>query len=206
MVYLLSCCTRGEPTAHSSGPSSSCLSEKVSGAFAVVKDGLTLSNHWFNPFGYWVQTTKAKFYQNHPVGARCLTIPVNGFLGLIKVMAFPAVAVAIMGAKILPIGITAAIGSFAAPMFILIGSAVLAMPVIATVKFCQGKSDEGKRWLAAWVFALVAAAGAAGFLFTMAFHLNLLQSSVLIAVGGSIGIITHVYRVAKAPKFPAATS
>jgi hypothetical protein len=141
----------------------------------IWSEGFKISNHFFDPLGCAVQKTELmrNFYKNYPLASRFVTVSSNTILGIIKVFALPFLSV---------IGI-------------------VVMPIMAIIKACRNNAQEAKQYLAATVFCLLAAAGAAAFIGLSGFKLPLIQGASLVVGGCAISVIIHVHRVVVGPKF-----
>ncbi len=131
--------------------------------------GLELSNDWYDPIGYAVKHSDRvhKFYTDYPLAARITMVTAN-FLG-------------------------GAAKPFLLPIFAVVG--LIAKPIIASVKFFRGEPTEGKKWLAAWAFTLLATAGILAFLSLTGFYFDLRTGASLIILGCAASIAIHVSRV-----------
>lgn len=132
--------------------------------------GLKKSNDWFGP-EFIIHRHLGSFYRDNPIMSRLITIPIAALTGALKVALFPLIAVV----------------------------GLVVMPMIALVRFSQGKKEEGVEWLQAWGFCVLAVAGSVAFLGLFAFHIPLTWSIALIATAMTISIIIHVYKIAKEP-------
>lgn len=135
---------------------------------------LNCSNNWYDPLGAWVQNSQMakRWYVKYPLASRTTVIGANTVLGFIKPFLLPVIA---------------AVG-------------VIVQPIIATVQYCKGNSQEGAKWLKSSCFSLLALGGVAAFMVISAYHMTLMQGAAVVITGCALSIIIHVYRVSDTEK------
>lgn len=102
------------------------------------------------------------------------------------------------------------VATFTFPVYSSIG--VISLPVYCAVQAYKYKNGDSealsriKTAAIAWIFCLIALAGAASFLALSAFRFNLFHGVIVIVGGCAISIGIHIYRALREPEDSAVTS
>lgn len=138
------------------------------------------ANYLYGP-DEWLRRKCGVLYQNFPILARALWVPLAFLGGPIKVIIFPAVSV--------------------------IGT--LALPIIAAICLIIGKItgnekwvDHAKGWIGAWVWTLLSTACLVGLLVFFTYYLPFVSAEILVISSVGVCIAVQIYRALLDPPKP----
>ncbi len=135
----------------------------------MTSSGCSLFSYWMMPERL-IHEQLGDYYRENPIGSRLFATPVALLSGMVKIFLFPLIC---------------AVG-------------VIALPIIALVRYSQEKKETGA-WLTAWAFSLLGVAASAAFIGAVTFHLPLVASAGLIILLLAASITYHVYYLVKEP-------
>lgn len=132
-------------------------------------EGVNLFLNVVDPVSFGIR--KSECLKGHSNAARAAFIPLNGaVVGLVKPLLLPVIS---------------AVG-------------VVAFPIMAVIRTCQGRADDATAHFQAWQISIVTVAACFAFLMVTGFHLPAKTSIGLMAGIMATSIAFHVYRTESA--------